>query len=269
MSPCDTHWYEPPSNGASQLEILSGVHAVPGIAWSCVYLIEDDILALVDTGFPWSAKAVLDYIASIGRRPDELGYILLTHGHPDHTASALDISRRTGAQIATHAGDTKTHADSTVSLDYMGVFGSLKVPLPFLQWTPVGRTVADGETLPLLGGISVIHTPGHTSGSTCYLVKSRKVLFSGDTLFSDGRRISRSVPFPGYDERCYRASLNRLAALEFDVVCGGHGAPLIGGASDELRKLLRVRPDPPSWLGVLKSIPARLRRSGHWLGEYY
>ena len=239
------------------MEIVAGVHAIPGIKWSRAYLIEDDTLALVDIGLPWNVRRVLSYIESIGRKPHELEFILITHSHPDHTSGALAISRRTEAKIVAHAHDTKAHSAGEVSLSYMGAFTSLKLPLPFLQRTPV-TPITDGHVLPLLGGIRVIHTPGHTPGSVCYLLESRGVLFSGDTIFSDGVRVSRSVPFPGYNRSHYRESLDSLAALEFDTLCGGHGEPLVGGASDRLRKLLRARPDPPTWGGFLRGIPGRL-----------
>ena len=249
------------------MEILPGVHMVPGIRWSRAYLIEDDSMALVDAGLPWNARSVTAYIRSIGRRPEDLGWILMTHSHPDHASGALGISRRTGAEIVAHAQDTKSHSDNVVSLSYMGVFTSLKLPLPFLQRAPVGRTVADGEVLPVLGGIRVVHTPGHTPGSVCYLLESRGVMFSGDTLFSNGKQLSRSVPFPGSNNRHYRNSLDMLGELKFDALCGGHGRPLVGGASDKLRDLMRVRPDPPTWGWFLKSIPGRLYHARGLSGE--
>ena len=242
---------------------------MPASGWSRIYLIEDDTLALIDSGLPWNARGVVSYIRSIGRRPEDLSLIMVTHSHPDHTAGALAISRRTGAKIVAHPHDTKTHSDGVVSLSYMGAFASLRVPLPFLQRTPVSSLVSDEQVLPVLGGIRAIHSPGHTPGSVCYLLESRSLLFSGDTLFSDSRRLSRSVPFPGSDARHYRQSLERLATLEFDALCGGHGAPLIGGASDRLRKLLAARPEPPSWGQFLKSIPTRLYRTGSLYGEDY
>ena len=242
------------------MEIVPGVHSIPGIRWSRAYLIVDDTLALVDAGLPWDAGRIVRYIRSIGRRPDELGMVLTTHSHPDHTGGTLPITRRTGAEVVAHAGDTKTHADLTVSLNYLGVFSALKVPVPFLRRTPA-RTIGDGHILPLLGGIRAIHTPGHTPGSLCFLLESRGLLFSGDTVFSDGARVQRSVPFPGASIRQYKRSLERLAELEFDILCGGHGSPLVGGASEALRKLLRRSPDPPTWSSLLKSVPSRLYRS--------
>ena len=240
---------------------------VPGVRWSRVYLIEDETLALVDSGLPWNVGGVLKYIRAIGRNPDDLRLVLMTHSHPDHTAGALGLRRRTGAEIVAHAGDTRRHADQEVSLSYMRVFTSLKAPIPFLQRTPVARLVEDGEVLPALGGVRVIHTPGHTPGSVCYLLEDRSLLFSGDTAFSNGRRLSRSLPFFGSDMQDYRRSLDRLAALEFDTLCGGHGEPLVGGASDRLRELLATRPSPPTWPQFLARIPSRMVRIRGFCGE--
>ena len=251
------------------MEFLPGVHRVPGVSWSRAYLIEGDTLALVDTGLPWHAHRVVDYIRSIGRRPEELSLILITHAHPDHTSGALGVRRSTGAEIVAHVDDTKTHRDRVVSLSYMGVFTSLKLPLPFLQRTPVDNLVADGQVIPAFGGIRVLHTPGHTGGSVCYLLESKNLLFAGDTLFSNGTRLSRSVPFPGYDAQLYRKSLNRLAELRFATLCGGHGAPLVGQASDKLRELLAAKPDPPTWMDFIRGMPGRLYRGGGLNGTEY
>ena len=171
--------------------------------------------------------------------------------------------------IVAHAGDTKTHSNREVSLSYMGAFTSLRLPVPFLQRAHVGKLVSDGELLPVLGGIRVFHTPGHTPRSVCYLVEGRKLLLSGDTLFSNGKRLSRSVPFPGYNRQSYRESLQRLASLEFDTLCGGHGVPLLADASGALRHLLATKPEPPSWGDFLRSMPRRLSHAGSLTGEDY
>ncbi len=249
------------------MEVVPGVHAVPGTRWSRVYLIEDESLGLIDSGLPWSAGAIIKYIRSIGREPEELRTILITHGHPDHSSGALSLRRRTGAEIVAHPGDTKANSRDERSLSYKGVIGDLSVPLPFFQRTLIDKAAADGDEIPLFGGIEVTHTPGHTAGSVCYLLKRSGVLFSGDTLFSNGHRISRSVPFPGYDGEKYRQSLDRLAAMNFETLCGGHGDPLVHGASDRLRELLERSPEPPTWGGFLRSVPRRLIKSKSLSGE--
>ena len=251
------------------MEIVPGVHMVTGVRWARVYLIEDESLGLIDSGLPFSAGAIIKYIRSIGREPEELKLILVTHSHPDHSSGALAIRKRTGAEILAHPHDTKTHSNNVRSLRYRGLFGSLGVPLPLIRRTVIDKSVADGDEIPMFGGVEVIHTPGHTAGSVCYFLKSKGVLFSGDTIFSDGQRVSRSVPFPGYDAENYRQSLYRLAAMQFETLCGGHGDPLVQGASDRLRELLALRPELPTWGAFVKSIPRRLMRDKSLSGEEY
>lgn len=238
------------------VEVVPGVHQIPGVRWSRAYLIEDDKLALVDAGPFWTARRIERYIRSIGRHPGDLAYVLMTHSHPDHAGSVRSIVRKTGAHVFAHPHDTAHNPRHGAYLSYMGMIDRL----PFLR-ADVHETVDDGHRLPILGGMRVLHTPGHTPGSVCYLLEDRGVLFSGDTVFSDGNGVSRSVPYPKYNGDDYRRSIQRLASVEFDSLCGGHGSPLVGSASDRLRDLLAVSPDPPTWGRYISSIPRRLYRA--------
>ena len=211
------------------MEILPGIHRLPGVRWSRAYLIEAETLAMVDSGLPWNTGTVLRYIESIGRHPEELSHILMTHAHPDHTGAASRLVRRTGAKIVAHRSDARRRVGGELTLNYLRVFGALPLPVPFLERNPVAQLVEDGDLLPIAGGIRVVHTPGHTAGSVCFLEQSTRTLFSGDTIFSDGNHLSRSLPFPGYDGPSYRSSLARLTTIDFEAVCGGHGAPLLKG----------------------------------------
>ena len=268
MTHCEVYTEGTPSTG-TLLQIVRGVHKVPGVRWSAVYLIDDVRLTLVDTGPPWTAGKVAGYVASIGRRMDEIDVILMTHGHPDHISSAPRILRRTDADIYAHVADTTHHPERGRSLSYMGLFGGTSLPFPLLERAPVSHLVDDGDTLPFMGGIRVVHTPGHTPGSLSFLLEERGLLFSGDSLFSDGARLSRSMPFPGSSIVDYRRSLERLATLKFEALCGGHGQPLVGRASDKLRDLLETSPDPPTWGRYLRSIPSRIYRARSLTGELY
>ncbi len=249
------------------MEIVPGVHQIPNTRWSRVYLIEDERLTLVDAGLPWGVKKIVDYIRSIGRHEEEVDTVLMTHSHPDHSSGAPPIRNLTGAGILAHAHDTKSDDDKGVSLSYAGVFGSTSLPIPFLQRAPVKEVIEEGQVLPIQGGVRVIHTPGHTPGSVCFLLEDEGVLFSGDTLFSNGKGVSRSIPFPGYNRDDYQRSLKRLAELEFDVLCGGHGRALKGGASDKFRGLLASRPEPPTWRDMLKGMPKRILGGRSLSGE--
>ena len=250
------------------MEIFPGVHMVPSVRLSRVYLIVGESLALVDSGLPWNPSGIVKYIRSIGRDPSELRQILVTHSHPDHTGGTLSLVKATGAQVVAHRSDTKRLNGNRAILAYLGHLGKVTAPLPFMGKAPVTSLVEDGDVLPIHGGMRVIHTPGHTAGSVCYLLEDLGVLFSGDTIFSDGQQLSRSVPFPGYDRERYIRSLKRLSELSFEGVCGGHGDPLREGGSVTLRALLRASPDPPTWGGFFKSIPQRVSGTGAFTGEH-
>ena len=94
---------------------------------------------------------MLDYIEAIGRRPEELELVLMTHSHPDHYNGARSLNRRTRARLLAHPADTKTHRNSEVRL---------RPQLPLLRGTPLDRTVEEGELLPISDGVRVTTRPG-------------------------------------------------------------------------------------------------------------
>ncbi|MCY3637985.1 MAG: MBL fold metallo-hydrolase [Chloroflexi bacterium] len=241
------------------MEIIPGIHAIPDTHISRVYLIEDDELSLVDTGMPWSAERIIRYIRSIGRRPEEISRILLTHSHPDHIGGAPGILKHSGASVFAHQADSRQRHGNYRTLDYIGIFGPMEAALPFFHRTRLDCLVTEGDLIPIAGGIRALYTPGHTPGSVCYLLEREGLLFSGDTIFAGHGRVSRSLPFLGTDTAQYRQSVERLATMDFDILCGGHGEPLVGGASRALRILLQRKPNPPTWRELfLRRLPRHL-----------
>ena len=90
------------------MEILPGIHQVPGLRWRNSYLLVDDkALTLVDASLPGDGEKILDYIRRIGRNPTELGRIIVAHSHPDHTGPLKALSQTTGAIVMAHRSDTR------------------------------------------------------------------------------------------------------------------------------------------------------------------
>ena len=79
-------------------ELIDGLYIIPGLV--NVYLLNSPGgLTLIDAGFPRDTSKILKGITSIGRNPDDVRHILLTHAHPDHIGGAAALRKRTGAQV--------------------------------------------------------------------------------------------------------------------------------------------------------------------------
>lgn len=150
------------------------------------------------------------------RKAEEHGWkiqkILLTHGHFDHVSGVKALKDATGAEIYIHSADQGMLTDPRENL--AALFG--------MEYLPVSAdtVVSEGEVIALDElSFTVLHTPGHTPGSVCYLAE--RTLFSGDTLFAGS--IGRT-DFPNGSDLQLSRSLQRLAALEGDyTVLSGHG----------------------------------------------
>ena len=144
----------------------------------------------------------------------KIKYILLTHGHFDHIFGVHGLREASGAKVVIHEKDAGHLLDPKKSLAE-GNFTETQIPVE------ADMFVKDGDILTLGDEeIKVMHTPGHTMGSVCYICENDRVILSGDTLFcmTAGR-----TDFPDGSDEMMIASLKRLIALEGDyVVYPGH-----------------------------------------------
>ena len=244
------------------MEILPSVHLIDGVKGSNVYLLADDKLVLIDTGLPGNAKLILDYIKHQGRDPKELAQIIITHAHSDHMGSLDELRVTTGARTVAHRDESTPTGDGGYVLWQVsqgqrsrlrGVLSRITAPKP----SPVDRPVDDGDVLPYLGGLRIVHTPGHTAGSICLLLEKSGVLFAGDTMINNVDRLSRPLPF-GSDRQASEKSLLKLSNLDFDVCCFGHGPPL-WEARDKVRHLATHYPRSPLYLRITRNWRRLLR----------
>ena len=167
--------------------------------WSNCYLVSSGgEAALID------ASATLSHVnEALGAAGSELKFILLTHGHYDHTKYVTQIKQSTGAKVCIHRADDEMLSDSDKNCYRLFNTGEQVAE-------KADVLLEEGDVLALGGEeIKVIHTPGHTKGSVCFLTGS--VIFTGDTLFRDS--IGRTDFYGGDEDELFR-SLRRLASLE-------------------------------------------------------
>lgn len=204
------------------MQVAEGIHKVEGVRVANVWLVEiEDGLLLVDAGtMLGTAGRVLRAIADIGRQPSDLRSIVLTHCDMDHVGGVAELKRRTGAQVAIHELDAPVLTG--VVRPQKG--GLVMAALYRLLVRPVAPDVRlhDGDTI---GGLRVVHVPGHTQGSIA-LVREDGVVFSGDALLSDKHgAVLPPDPRLAHDRAQAAASAERVRALHFRVLLTGHGAP--------------------------------------------
>ncbi len=160
-----------------------------------VYLVgskESGEAAVVDPA--WDVQRILETAARDGMR---ITRVLITHTHFDHINGVEELVAATDAQVLVHKKE---------------------VPALRLERATV-RGVEGGERIEV-GSVelSLLHTPGHTPGSTCFTVGDR--LIAGDTLFVGG---CGRCDLPGGDPEALHQSLSRLRRLDDRMVlCPGH-----------------------------------------------
>ncbi len=203
--------------------IVPGIYKIPRVRGSNVYLIVEEAgLSLIDTGLEGSDEAILSFIENtLGALPEDIRYIILTHGHPDHCGALPDLIDITGAEVFIHEND--------ISL--------------VKKWTRLGeatvfKKLRGGESLDVLGGLRIIHAPGHTPGSIV-LLSINGILFTGDVLVTN-RDGSLSLPKKEYtmDLEKARNAVKMLAHHQFNIILPGHGSPVLEEAKKKLLLML-------------------------------
>jgi len=202
---------------------------------SIAYLIESESgLVLVDAGVPELDKIILAYLKHIGR--DDLKLIYITHAHLDHYGSAEALRTATGAQITVQVADAGVMAAGETRLgtvrDWETVsdfaLPTIEEWLAVLEPTPPDFAVEDGDRLDEFGiDAYVIHTPGHTPGSSVLMLNDRYA-FVGDLVSNTGSPHAQSSY--AYDWDQLADSLARVQSLNPELVFAGHGTEPITGA---------------------------------------
>ncbi len=201
------------------------------------FLVNADVLTLIDTGTPGAVSTVVDAIGAVGRAPHDVKRILITHRHADHAGNAAELARVTGAEVhvapveapfVTEGREQDLPRAATPLGNAMVPY--VKLALPW-RLDPVAATptLVEGASV---GPFRVVETPGHTAGHVSLLWEDRGVLFTADAAAN----LTRVGPHPAADDPGRaRDSFRRLAGLDFDSACFGHGRAIKTGAKAAFR----------------------------------
>jgi glyoxylase-like metal-dependent hydrolase (beta-lactamase superfamily II) len=236
-----------PSSPVLTRDVAPGVHLLAH-AHVNLYLVEgDDGVTLVDTAFPDTWPHLLAALGAIGRTPDDVRAIVLTHGHFDHVGSAARAARELGVPVNVHPDDAHLARHPYA---YRRERTPVVYPLRFGRAIPVVAAMAAAGALRVEGVDAVadiaagpldvpgrpvvIPTPGHTDGHVALHLPDRDALITGDALVTldpyTGRTGCRIVA--GAATADSPRALRSLAALEETdarLVLPGHGAPWRNG----------------------------------------
>ena len=222
--------------------VSDGLHQVPANAARVTVIKGAGGVVLVDAGARGSLRKITQGMEEVGLSLDDVGLIAVTHYHPDHSGGLAELVEATGAKVASHALEAAVISGREAAPDPHRNRAVARVSNPFVKRmyggpVEVDCPLEDGQYLPIDEPVRVVHTPGHTRGSICLLIESKRTLVVGDVLQYRFKRLGRpSRPVTADYEQAVE-SLERLLALDFDTICFSHFDPLRGEAKAALARL--------------------------------
>ncbi len=222
---------------------------------SHVYLVEgSEGHIMIDAGVGLEVHRIIENIEKDGIDPESVKYLFITHVHSDHAGGSAELKEKFGLKVYVPSGDAEiirtadyerlglviAKADNIYPEDYMFPPCEPDVELDG------GETFIIGDL-----NIQVIHTPGHSHNSMCYLidVKGKRCLFSGDAVLHNGKLLI--LNFEGCTMEGYRNSMPKLANLDIDALMPGHGLFVLNDAQEHvnmaIEALKHLAPPPAMW----------------------
>jgi len=221
---------------------VEGIHRFASVYTNSYLLEEGGRLTLIDGGLPGDWNAFSSCLSRIGHKLEDIEAVLITHHHLDHIGNAERLRSR-GARVFSHPADaSRIRGEGTPPIvprlkflthPWYAAYMARLLLKGILRVAPVVELVdvADGEVLDVPGSPRAVHVPGHTAGSSAFLLERSSVLLSGDALVTtDVTRGKREGPqiIRGPDTEDADLALQSLEILETTraaIVLPGHGEP--------------------------------------------
>jgi glyoxylase-like metal-dependent hydrolase (beta-lactamase superfamily II) len=199
------------------MQIVPGLYSLGDKSGGYVraFLIDDGgELTLVDSLLDRGGMLVLAELEALGKNPRDVKRIILTHAHQSHLGGLATLKAATGARVFAHDWE----ADDDLK---------------------------DGDHV---GPLTVLHAPGHTPGSMAFYWPQKRALITGD-IVTTWPEVALGWPQITLDNKQNRESVGKLCDLvHAEVLCVGHGQPVVGGGAQVMRDLVAGKRARPSLL---------------------
>jgi glyoxylase-like metal-dependent hydrolase (beta-lactamase superfamily II) len=192
------------------------------------YIIRGEVTALIDPGHSHHVERLLQQMEEDGIPPDEINVIILTHCHPDHF-EGLEAFLNKPVKIAMNQEEERYLLERGKAL-----FEMMGQSLPKFR---VDFYLKEGELHFGDKAFNIYVTPGHSPGSLSIYWPERKVLLTGDLIFSGS--IGRT-DFPGGNSKLIKKSIERMSQLDIDLLLPGH-MDLVTGRESVLQNFEFIR----------------------------
>ena len=232
------------------MEFMGGPSVIhPTLVW------DDRDVILIDTGMPGQLETLREACRNAGAPLERLTRIILTHQDIDHIGGLPELlaALDQDVEVLAHPLDRPyiEGQKTPIKMNPERMAERIKdlpadrrAPIEAMMKNPpharVDRTIDDGEELPYCGGITVIHTPGHTPGHVSLFLKRSRTLVTGDAMVAEDGRLQgpRAAATPDMDTAL--RSLRKLAPLDVDKAITYHGGVVRAGAKERLQELTRA-----------------------------
>ena len=235
-----------PGGNASDTQSPAGCNSAGGI--------------LVDAAYPGQARKIRAAIEACEIPFESISRVIITHHDIDHMGSLSAILKMlpAGVQVLAHEAELPyitgqkppakwnpgTVSGMEAQLGKLDAARKLAIKAVFdhyhLLAARVDQTLADGDLLPICGGIKIIGTPGHSPGHICLYHLPSRILIAGDALFVSEGQLWATPPFLNLDQEQYRSSLCRLLNLDIHAVCCYHGGFFAKAVNERIAELAAI-----------------------------
>lgn len=225
-------------------EIIPNVYQLTNRGVNVILIVEEE-LTLIDAGLRGSSPQIIDFVRHLGRSPEEISLIVFTHNHVDHMGGLAELKQLTSARVAIHKADIsdiENQSSRTGDRQKKPLSSTLRSVFS-VKFSDVDIQLEGGEVLEPLGGLEVIHTPGHTPGSISLFSPQNKLLIVGDALRKRRKTLNLPPKMASSDLTQAMDSIKMMAQLDFDILCLGHGLPLSDDVHTKMQDLIERNKD--------------------------